>query len=339
MRFATTIDNLFGNVPEVNVFPSTSDYRHSYDDWYLIPKERYSIEPPKVKENIISIPAADGGLDLSEALTGYPVYENREGSFEFYVDNDKILKNYMTGFPGGDIMWQGITTTWYEIYRDICNFLNGRVMYIMLEDDPRWVYHGRFTVGDYDASNGNFSAIKISYVLDPYKLLVWRNDNKWFFDSLYTNELSPLMSAVTNYDDKYALLNRYNDIYVNGTTEAPSVKTFRCGVKPVVPTIHVDLVSASIDDPEFTIKCTNMSVAINYEHTYKASEFEYTESDKEYNGQTYHVKSFDIVDRKIIFIDRLHPSSTSQSGSGDNPSTLTFIGEAFISVSYDIGVL
>ena len=70
MRFATTIDNLFGNVPEVNVFPSTSDYRHSYDDWYLIPKERYSIEPPKVKENIISIPAADGGLDLSEALTG-----------------------------------------------------------------------------------------------------------------------------------------------------------------------------------------------------------------------------------------------------------------------------
>lgn len=339
MRFATTVDGLFGHRPEVNVSPQVR-YRHSYTDWYLIPKERYSIAPPNVKTNIVSIPAADGGLDLSEALTGYPVYENREGYFEFYIDNEKILKNHMTGFPGGDLMWQGIETVWYEIYRDICNFLNGRVIYMLLEDDPRWVYHGRFTVGPYDASNGNFSAIKISYTLEPFKKLAWRNDGNWFFDALYTKDTNPTVNGFESYDDKLPLINPYNDIYINGTSEIPVIKKFRCGVMPVVPKIHLDIVSASEDDPEFTIKVTNDSVTtINYETTIKPSQFEHTESDKEYNGQTYHVKSFDLIDRKIIFIDILHPSFLSHAAYADMPSVLTFIGEAFVSVDYDIGVL
>ena len=64
--------------------------KNTWDDWKLVPSNRPVIDPPTQKTNYIDIPGADGSLDISTALTGYPVYNDRVGSIEFIVMNDYI---------------------------------------------------------------------------------------------------------------------------------------------------------------------------------------------------------------------------------------------------------
>ena len=61
--------------------------RNTWDDWHLIPSTRPLFNPPDAKTHYVDIPGANGQLDLIESLTGYPLYENRTGSIEFYVAN------------------------------------------------------------------------------------------------------------------------------------------------------------------------------------------------------------------------------------------------------------
>ena len=62
--------------------------KNTWDDWKIVPASRPVFKSPALKKKTIEIPGADGFIDLSESLTGYPVYSNREGSFEFVVMND-----------------------------------------------------------------------------------------------------------------------------------------------------------------------------------------------------------------------------------------------------------
>ena len=57
--------------------------KDSWKDWHLIPSSRPVFVMPEVKTNFVDIPGSDGGIDLSEVLSGYPVYKNRNGSFKF----------------------------------------------------------------------------------------------------------------------------------------------------------------------------------------------------------------------------------------------------------------
>lgn len=125
-----------------------SDRRNSYDDWHLVPKSRLLFNPPSVKTKYIDIPGADSHIDLTDVLTNGPVYNNREGSFDFYVLNDY-----------GD---------WAERYSNIMNYLHGRRLRAILEDDPNNYYIGRFSVETW-GSETSWSTITISYNVDPYK--------------------------------------------------------------------------------------------------------------------------------------------------------------------------
>ena len=53
IRFGKTVEDLYSIPSELSSDPVRDNYRHSYTDWFLIPKKRYSIEPPEVKSNII----------------------------------------------------------------------------------------------------------------------------------------------------------------------------------------------------------------------------------------------------------------------------------------------
>ena len=56
---------------------------NTWDDWHMLPTARPMFTPPDVKTNYIDIPGGNGSLDLTEALTGYPLYSNRTGSLNF----------------------------------------------------------------------------------------------------------------------------------------------------------------------------------------------------------------------------------------------------------------
>lgn len=189
--FATDLGSLYNN-HKINLDTERAgagNTRHTFLDWFLSPVERPSIDKAEVKENYIEIPGTNGGLDLTESLTGSPLYKYIEGTFEFKILNDRklpILNNKCELTKEKEI-------TWEYLNRDIRSFLNGKERYMMLEDDPSWFYKGRFTVGRYDSSETANSKITIAYKVYPFKRL---SINKKSFETYF--DAQPLRVDDTN---------------------------------------------------------------------------------------------------------------------------------------------
>lgn len=132
--------------------------RNTWDDWHLIPTSRPVFNPPTVKTKYIDIPGADGIIDLTESLTGFPSYNNREGSIEFIVENGH--------------------KQWYNTYSEIMDYLHGQYVKAILEDDPSHYYEGRFAVNQWK-SDSHWSLITFDYNLNPYKMSVSTSTEDW----------------------------------------------------------------------------------------------------------------------------------------------------------------
>lgn len=180
--FADTLKSLYNN-HKINFDGKrvgSGHTRHTSLDWFLSPVERPSIDKAEVKEHYVDIPGMNGGLDLTESLTGFPLYNYIEGSFEFKVLNDRKLPELN---DEGDLVTER-DLPWEILNRDIRTFLNGKKKYMMLEDDPSWYYVGRFTVEKYDSSETANSKITISYKVYPFKRLSVHPDRlQSFFDT------------------------------------------------------------------------------------------------------------------------------------------------------------
>lgn len=122
---------------------------NTYDDWHLVPETRPLVTPPTQKTKYLDIPGANGNIDLSDSLTGYPVFNNREGEWSFYVLN---------GFG-----------EWQNRFSSIMMAIQGKRLKVVLEDDPNYYYEGRFRVSSW-SSEQNWSKIKINYTVAPYKV-------------------------------------------------------------------------------------------------------------------------------------------------------------------------
>lgn len=148
--------------------------KNTWDEWRLVPTSRPVFNPPVQKVKTLDIPGSDGVIDLSTSLTGYPVFQNRTGSFEFIVVDYKYwtpmrdnVNDTVRDYVNDDIKGAGFRQ-WYETYSDIMNYLHGRTMRAVLEDDPDYYYEGRFTVNSWK-SEKNWSKITIDYDVGPYK--------------------------------------------------------------------------------------------------------------------------------------------------------------------------
>ena len=146
----------------INFF-NTYSSKNTYDDWKLIPSKRPVITPPDVKTTYVDIPGSNGQLDLSEVVSKRPVYNQRKGSFTFKVLND---------YPG----YKG----WVDVYQTIMNYLHGKNMKMILEDDAKYYYEGRFTVKSW-SSDKDYSSINIDYNVDPFKYSVVPFSNTYSF--------------------------------------------------------------------------------------------------------------------------------------------------------------
>lgn len=135
--------------------------RSSWDDWHLVPTSRPVFNPPKPKYKTVDVPGGDGLLDMSELLTGYPVYENRTGSFEFMVHN---------GYE-----------EWSVAYSNIMDYLHGQKLRAILEDDPDYFYEGRYSVNVWK-SDKRYSLITIDYNVYPYKQSIYSSTDEWLWD-------------------------------------------------------------------------------------------------------------------------------------------------------------
>lgn len=135
--------------------------KNTWDDWHLVPTSRPLVTPPSVNTSYVTVPGASGSLDLTDALTGYPTYSNRSGSWEFLV---------MNGYG-----------EWYARYSDIMAYLHGKKFKAILDDDPNYYYEGRFSVASW-TSPKDWSRITINYNVGPYKIEVYGIDENWLWD-------------------------------------------------------------------------------------------------------------------------------------------------------------
>lgn len=124
---------------------------NTWDNWHLIPVSRPVIVQPTPAYSFVSIPGADGSMDLTDYLIGRPIYSDRQGSFEFYVAND--------------------FGNWASRRAEIASFLNGRQMKLYLEDEPQYYYEGRFFFKSW-TPDASFSKVTIEYHVKPYRYLV-----------------------------------------------------------------------------------------------------------------------------------------------------------------------
>ena len=145
--------------------------KNTWDDWRLVPSSRPVFNPPAQKVKTLDIPGGDGVIDLSQALTGYPIYQNRTGSFEFIV-------------PNGFEPWEPgriEKAPWHSVYSEIMDYLHGQKLRAVLEDDPEYFYEGRFTVKDWKSPR-DWSRITIDYDVGPYKWAVLSSTDGWLWD-------------------------------------------------------------------------------------------------------------------------------------------------------------
>ena len=219
--FATGLKHLYNNhktnFDGINMGAGYT--RHTSLDWFLVPKERPSIEKASVKEHYIDIPGANGGLDLTESLTGFPLYDYIEGEFEFTILNERKLVTVNDNCE----KTKETDITWEVLNRDIREFLNGKERYMMLEDDPSWYYVGRFTVNKYDSSETANSKIIIAYKVYPFKKLSTydnhiSNYRESYFDAnpLYAGDTRSVLNSFWNKTDLF-LYPGDNYVY-NGST-------------------------------------------------------------------------------------------------------------------------
>lgn len=117
--------------------------------WGLVLTEA-GIGLPEPKTTYLDIPAANGSLDLTEALTGSVYYGTRELTFTF------ATKDSRSGM------------TWAELLATVTSAVHGQRLNIVLDDDPDWYYTGRCAVDSF-ATSGHLRQVVIKATCEPYR--------------------------------------------------------------------------------------------------------------------------------------------------------------------------
>lgn len=135
---------------------------HTWNDWQAYWTDLV-IDPPETEIFTVNIPGRHGLLDLSESLTGSPVYKNRSVTV--------TLK-----YPGSG-------SQWHQEYSEILAQLHGQTVQMILDSDPDYYYEGRCAVSSQRQDNF-YSIFTISMDAYPYKYQVADSSGDWLWASL-----------------------------------------------------------------------------------------------------------------------------------------------------------
>lgn len=131
--------------------------KHSFDDFgiYLTSK---AINPPEPQTNTISVPLRDGSIDLTESLTNDVKYNDRKIDMTFSVVHPM--------------------EQWSDKVSEIENYLHGKRMKVVFDDDANYYYIGRLKVNEW-SSQKSIGKLVIECVADPYKYDI---QDDWLWD-------------------------------------------------------------------------------------------------------------------------------------------------------------
>lgn len=94
-------------------------------EWGIV--TNFVIGTPPVRTKQYTVPGRNGALDATEALTGFPVYDNRPISITLHISKES-------------------TTQCQRVYDEIYKYCHGKIKSIIFSFDDEWYYEGRITV-------------------------------------------------------------------------------------------------------------------------------------------------------------------------------------------------
>ncbi len=124
--------------------------KHSINDWDLLMVSK-SIGDAEPKIIDVDIPGANSKLDLSE-WTGEVLYNNRTLIFNFDIYDNP--------------------SNWWNLKRQITNYLHGKKLKIILDQDNSYYYYGRCKVTDF-SNETTVAHITIECDCDPF---IYKNE-------------------------------------------------------------------------------------------------------------------------------------------------------------------
>lgn len=164
--------------------PGESTGFHTCRDYGLYLADRPEIAEGKPETCYQKIPGKNGSLDLSEALTGSPVYNDRELKLRLVTDDP---------FP-----------TWETLVTRLRNAIHGKRREIIFDDDDSYYYDARIESVRL-AHDGYAAKIEITATAAPFKRELWESDGDWKwdpfeFDTMTARDLSgiEIPAAVTD---------------------------------------------------------------------------------------------------------------------------------------------
>lgn len=229
-------DLIYGNEPDQygRIIPHFSEngFKNTWDYYGLVPQNVPVINPPDVQENTIEVPGSNGIVDLSEILVGHPLYFNRSGSLEFFVDHTH--ETY---------------TTWENLYDRLLNDLHGGNKKLILTDAKGFYYEGRLKVNQWKTDK-MCSSVTLDYNFSPYKRMLFTTYEDWLWDPFdFVN------GTIPDKQGWYVITANDGEAY----TELDTVKA---GTMPVAPDILIDVAQyenydlLSVDDRPYILFCT-----------------------------------------------------------------------------------
>ena len=225
-RFGTSEPYTYSLTSDVTVDPGKTYYEaiveykfdsfgenvvNTFRDWHIVPLGRPLIVPPMQKTMMVDVPGSNGSLDLSNSLTKYPVFQNRQGQIKFAVLND---------YPEYD---------WLTIYTKMMKFLQGNPIKMIMEDDTKYFYEGSFWVDDWDSRNdGTWSEVTLGYDVKPYRRSIRTSIDDWLWDPF-------------NFETDMVTDTAFNAIRIDSTDWTEKDFTGLIDMMPVVPELTVTI--------------------------------------------------------------------------------------------------
>lgn len=167
----------------------TAKSYHSYEDWGLYIANNDCIGEPVQYTNYVEVPGRDGKIDLSEALSGRPIFTSR------------AIKIYLAGFRD--------TTHWDAVMSGFRNNIMGKVCRITFDTDPTYYWLGRVAVNEFKP-NKEFGKFLIDIPeADPYKYSLASSAEPWLWDPF-------------NFETDAIIYQPEQEIVGSGTVTVPS---------------------------------------------------------------------------------------------------------------------
>lgn len=175
--------------------------KHSIEDWdLLLVSKSIGDAEPKIVD--VDIAGSNGKLDLSE-WTGEVLYNNRSLTFNFDIYDSP--------------------SNWWTLKREITNYLHGKRLKIILDQDNNYYYYGRCKVTDF-SNETTVAHITIECDCEPfiYKKEITTKTITGTGTLTLSNAKKRVMPTITSTESmQFTFENK--TFVVNGTLQSPDI--------------------------------------------------------------------------------------------------------------------